>query len=296
MQETFQVKTVAQRCQRTIARTAQVQGIGFLTGARVHVCFHPAPANTGIVFVRTDLRPAVSISARLENVSGTQRRTTLGQGSAQVTLVEHVLAALAGLHIDNCFVELNAGELPGLDGSAQPFVAALQAAGTLTQAEQRPIRAVEASVGVRTAGATLALHPAVEEFKISYFLDYGTSSPIGRQLHTQTVTPQEFASQLAPCRTFLLEQEAVELRRQGLGRGVAPSDLLVIGPRGPIHNTCRYGNELARHKVLDIVGDLALLGYDLRGHVVAYRSGHPLNIELARALASQTQNDKPLAA
>jgi UDP-3-O-acyl-N-acetylglucosamine deacetylase len=119
---------------------------------------------------------------------------------------------------------------------------------------------------------------------VSYFLDYGLRSPIGRQVHTQVVTPGSFAQELAGCRTFILESEATELRRQGLGTRTTASDLLVFGPRGPVNNRLRFANEPARHKVLDLVGDLSLLGADLRGHVVAYRSGHPLNVELVRVL------------
>ena len=110
---------------------------------------------------------------------------------------------------------------------------------------------------------------------VSYFLDYGLRSPIGRQIHTAVITPGAFAESIAPCRTFILESEAEELRRQGLGSRTTPADLLVFGPRGPIDNRLRYANEPARHKVLDIVGDLALLGVDLCGHITAYRSGHP---------------------
>ena len=126
--------------------------------------------------------------------------------------------------------------------------------------------------GPRSHGATLALHPSDEPtLKISYLLDYGLPSPIGRQAHTTVLTPESFLNELAGCRTFLLEPEAQELRRQGLGACTTPADLLVFGPRGPIHNALRFANEPARHKILDIVGDLSLLGCDLYGHLVAFR-------------------------
>jgi UDP-3-O-acyl N-acetylglucosamine deacetylase len=235
--------------------------------------------------VRTDL-DRTQVPARLELVTDTQRRTTLGTAPAYVSLVEHVLAALAGLHIDNCYVEVNAPEPPGLDGSAQGFVEALRHAGACLQPARRPIVCVTASVVVRHGGATLALHPTDRPgLRISYLLDYGPGSPIDRQIHTEEITPENFANNLACCRTFLLEEEAIELRRQGLGQATRISDLLVFGPRGPIDNRLRFADEPARHKILDLVGDLSLLGADLCGHVVAYRSGHPLNIELGRALA-----------
>jgi UDP-3-O-acyl-N-acetylglucosamine deacetylase len=301
------VRRFSYRYQRTLARPAEVWGVGYLTGATVRLRFVPAPPSTGIVFVRTDLRPRQQVPAHIDNVTGTQRRTTLGHPSAQIGLVEHVLAALAGLRIDNCHVELNAPEPPGLDGSARGFVTALLEAGICRQGARRPIFGVEQSVVLSARGATLALHPPCDplvpelrvgttagpnlapqhELYFSYFLDYGLTSPIARQVHTQALAPGSFAQELASCRTFILEEEAAELRRQGLGTRTSVADLLVFGPRGPVDNKLRYANEPARHKVLDLVGDLALLGADLCGHVVAYRSGHPFNVELVRRLHQQ---------
>lgn len=281
------------RAQRTLAHPAVVEGVGFLTGARVRLRFQPAPPHTGVVFVRTDLRPRACIPARVEEVTGTQRRTTLGHAPAQVSLVEHVLAALAGLRVDNCYVELDAPEPPGLDGSARRFVEAIREAGVVLQPAQRSVWAVDQPVVVSHNGATLAFHPGGDEFRISYLLDYGVTSPIARQISTQIITPDRFAAEVSACRTFLLEAEAVELRRQGLGARTTAADLLVFGRRGPIDNRLRFANEPARHKVLDLVGDLALFGQDLRGHVVAYRSGHPLNVELVRALRRELARDEP---
>jgi UDP-3-O-acyl N-acetylglucosamine deacetylase len=279
------VRRYSYRYQRTLAQPAEVQGIGFLTGAQVRLRFCPAPAGTGVIFVRTDLRPEVQIPARVNQVTGTQRRTTLGHPPAQVTLVEHALSALAGLRIDNCYVELNSPELPGLDGSSGRFVAALRRAGAVLQPARRSAYCVDAPVIVAQGGATLALHPAtVDELKISYLLDYGPVSGIDRQAATLTITPETYANAIAGCRTFLLDTEAAEFRRQGLGARLTTKDLLVFGRHGLIDNQLRYANEPVRHKILDLVGDLSLFGHDLRGHVVAYRSGHPLNIELARSL------------
>jgi len=285
---TTNVKRHSYRYQRTIAQQAELTGVGFLTGATVRLRFLPAPPSTGVVFVRTDLRPPVQIPAHVDEVTGTQRRTTLGKAPAHVSLVEHVLAALAGLRIDNCYVALNACEPPGLDGSARRFVDALHSAGTVLQPARRAVYCTDEPISVCSNGATLTLHPPErDELKITYVLDYGARSPIDRQLYTQVITPEQFANSLAACRTFLLENEAAELRRQGLGARTTAADLLVFGRRGPIDNVVRYANEPARHKVLDLVGDLSLFGHDLRGHVVAYRSGHPLNVELARMLSRQ---------
>jgi UDP-3-O-acyl N-acetylglucosamine deacetylase len=291
------VRRHSYRYQRTLAQPAEVEGIGFLTSALVRLRFLPAPPNTGVIFVRTDLEPAEHVPARIDQVTGTQRRTTLGHAPAQVGLVEHVLAALAGLRIDNCQVELNAPEPPGLDGSARIFVSALRQSGTILQPARRTVWTVDCPIVVTQGSATLALHPATEPgLRISYQLDYGNRSPIARQAHTQTVTPGQFASEVAPCRTFILEEEAAELRRQGLGARTTAADLLVFGPRGPIDNHLRFANEPARHKVLDLVGDLALFGHDLCGHIVAYRSGHPLNIELVRALTGELSPVRPAPA
>jgi UDP-3-O-acyl N-acetylglucosamine deacetylase len=290
---TMIVNRLTYRYQRTIANPVGLAGVGFLTGACVRLRFVPAPPNTGVVFVRTDLRPSAELRARIEEVTGTQRRTTLGQAPAQVSLVEHVLAALAGLRIDNCFVELNAPEPPGLDGSALGFVRALHAAGTVLQPARRAICYVEEPIAVVQNGATLTLHPPEkEELKITYVLDYGLKASIGRQLYTEVITPETFAHAVAGCRTFILESEAEELRRQGLGARTTAADLLVFGRHGPIDNVLRYANEPARHKVLDLIGDLSLFGHDLRGHVVAYRSGHPLNVELARRLSRQQVGER----
>lgn len=290
------------RYQRTIARPAEVWGVGYLTGATVRLRFLPAPPSSGVVFLRTDLRPRLQVPAHIDYVTGTQRRTTLGHPPAQIGLVEHVLAALAGLRIDNCRIELDSPEPPGQDGSARDFVAALLDAGICRQGARRPILGVEQSLVLSAGGATLALHPPLptlfaaaaepsaapeHALYLSYFLDYGLRSPITRQLHTQAFTPGAFVQEIASCRTFILEEEAAELRRLGLGARTSTADLLVFGPHGPVDNTLRYANEPARHKILDQLGDLSLLGADLCGHVVAYRSGHPLNVELVRRLHQQ---------
>jgi len=291
------VKKVTYRAQQTVAGPAEIMGVGFLTGADVRLRFLPAPVDAGVAFIRTDLPAPVRIPARVEHVTGTRRRTTLGHAPHAIGLVEHVLAALAGLHIDNCLIEVNAPEPPGLDGSAQGFVDVLRATGTRLQAGRKAVYMPTSSVLVAHEGATLALHPSPRaELRISYLLDYGPLASIHRQRHTQTVTPESFVNELAATRTFLLEAEAEAFRRQGLGARTKISDLLVFGDRGLLHNELRYGNEPARHKVLDLVGDLSLFGHDLQGHVVAYRSGHPLNVELVRALARQLSMRQPVAA
>lgn len=281
------MRVIGHRYQRTLAAPAEVCGAGFITGARVRARLLPAPADTGVVFRRADLPGAPSTPARADQVTDTRRRTTIGPPDRGVTLVEHLLAALAGLRIDNCVVELDGPEPPGLDGSAAGFVSAIQTAGAVLQTARRPVWAVAEPVIVSAGGATIGLHPSdAPGLRATYILDYGHHAPIPRQSHTADVRPDAFARELAACRTFLTEAEAQALRAQGVGAHLTPGDLLVFGRRGPIDNRARFADEPARHKVLDLVGDLALCGFDLAGHVVAYRSGHALNVELARRLAA----------
>jgi UDP-3-O-[3-hydroxymyristoyl] N-acetylglucosamine deacetylase len=281
------VRVIGYRPQRTLAAAAQIEGVGFITGARVRVRFRPAPANTGVVFHRFDRPLASPILAHTGSVTGTNRRTTLGLGSDGVTLVEHLLAALAGLRIDNCDVEIDGPEPPGLDGSAEGFVRALARAGAVLQSSPRLIHTPDSPIVVASAGATIALHPATDpELRASYLLDYGPFGPIARQTVTIDVNPGAFAREVSMCRTFVTTDEAESLRSQGIGKHLTTADLVVFGDRGPIHNRLRFADEPARHKVLDLIGDLALCGFDLAGHVVAYRSGHALNVELARRLAA----------
>lgn len=279
---------IGYRHQRTPAAPTEVRGVGFVTGSRVRVRFLPAPADAGVLFRRVDLPGSHLIPARAAAVTGTQRRTTIGSPQHGVTLVEHLLAALAGLRIDNCTVELDGPEPPGLDGSATGFVNALNSAGVIWQSARRAIWATNEPIVLSAGGATIALHPIAEPgLRISYILDYGTHAPIPRQTHTIDARPESFIHRVAGCRTFLTEAESVTVRAQGVGRHLTPADVLVFGPRGVIGNRLRFADEPARHKVLDLIGDLSLCGFDLAGHVVAYRSGHALNVELARHLVAQ---------
>jgi UDP-3-O-acyl N-acetylglucosamine deacetylase len=291
------MRVIGHRYQRTLAAPAEVRGVGFITGGRVCTRLLPAPADTGVVFRRADLPGSPLIPARANQVTGTQRRTTLGPPDRGITLVEHLLAALAGLRVDNCVVELDGPEPPGLDGSAVGFVDAILSAGVVLQPDRRSVWAVAEPVIVSAGGATIGLHPADGPgLRVSYFLDYGLHASIPRQSHTVDVRPESFVREVAACRTFLTEPEAQALRAQGVGAHLTPADLLVFGRRGPIDNRPRFADEPARHKVLDMIGDLALCGFDLAGHVVAYRSGHALNVELARQLTAAAVARPALAA
>ncbi len=275
----------AKRYQRSIARDVEVRGVGFLTGADVSLRFRPAEADTGVVFIRTDLPDRPAVAAHIRHVVPRQRRTTLQHGAASVEMVEHVLAALAGLHIDNCTVEIDAPETPGCDGSSQAFVEGLNAAGVAELDRERETLVIDRPVSVREGQSVLTALPGDGEgLTLAYHLDYGRQTSIGTQSYFLDLSPESFRRELAPSRTFLLEAEADALRRAGVGSRTTEADLLIFGPDGVIGNRLRYPDECARHKVLDMVGDLSLLSKDLCGHVVAHRSGHQLNAALVRRL------------
>jgi UDP-3-O-[3-hydroxymyristoyl] N-acetylglucosamine deacetylase/3-hydroxyacyl-[acyl-carrier-protein] dehydratase len=287
--------TQAVRRQKTIARETEVRGVGFLTGADVCLRFRPAAADSGITFVRADLPGRPKIPAHISRVVPRQRRTAIQEGEAVVELVEHVMAALSGLHIDNCEVELDAPETPGCDGSSLAFVEAVSEAGVVEQERPRAMLAIDRPITVRDGKATLTAYPGDgERLVLTYNLDYGPKTPIGAQSRFVEVSPESFRQELATSRTFLLEAEAKALRDAGIGRRTTEADLLVFGPAGPINNELRFPDEPVRHKILDMMGDLALLGKDIAGHVVAHRSGHQLNAELVRELVRQI--DAPKAA
>jgi UDP-3-O-[3-hydroxymyristoyl] N-acetylglucosamine deacetylase/3-hydroxyacyl-[acyl-carrier-protein] dehydratase len=283
----------SRRPQRTIAGEAVVRGVSFLEGRDVEVRFLPAEADTGVVFVRADLPESPSVPAHVKYVIPRQRRTTLQRGAATVEMVEHVMAALAGLEVDNCRVVLDGPETPGLDGSSLAFVEALSSAGTVEQSRPRSLMVIDRPVTVREGTSILTAHPGdPDKLVLTYNLDYGRQTSIGAQSFFVEVSPDSFREELAPSRTFLLEAEALALREAGIGRRTTEADLLIFGADGPIGNSLRYRDECVRHKILDLVGDLALLARDLAGHVVAHRSGHALNASLVRKLL-QAVEDAP---
>lgn len=281
------------RLQRTIAREAMVQGVGFLQGADVSLRFRPAEAGTGVLFLRSDLPGRPVVPAHIDNVIPRQRRTTIQRGEATVEMVEHVMAALAGLRVDNCLVEIDAPETPGCDGSSQAFVEALNEAGIVELNKEREMLVIDRPITVREGQAVLTAHPGDgTSLVLSYQLDYGRQTPIGAQSLFVDVSPETFREELAPSRTFLLETEARALREAGIGARTTETDLLIFGPDGPIGNQLRFPDECVRHKILDMVGDLALLARDLCGHVVAHRSGHQLNAALVRKLVESIENER----
>ncbi|NDC63583.1 MAG: UDP-3-O-[3-hydroxymyristoyl] N-acetylglucosamine deacetylase [Planctomycetia bacterium] len=283
--------TTPRRSQRTVRRPVAVAGRGYWSGRDNRVEMHPAPAGTGVVFVRADLGVPVRIPAWIGSRVDATSRTNLAASAAggQVHMVEHVLSALAGLGVDCCVVRVHGEEMPGLDGSSRAFVEAIDSVGV--QELGAPVEPLEVTEVVRVGDASAwieASPPRFEGLSVDYTLDYGPG-PIGRQSLSLEVTPDSYRGQLAAARTFISAADAERLRADGLGLAVAPDQLLVFGPDGPVGNTLRWADECVRHKVLDVVGDLSLAGRPIHAHVRAHRSGHRLNAELVERLLGRSR-------
>lgn len=274
------------RTQQTIRRPVSVAGSGYWTGRAVRVEFLPAAAGAGVVFVRSDVGVPVRIPASVEHRVEATARTNLAAAGVQVQMVEHALSALAGLGIDCCVVRVDAEEMPGLDGSSLAFVGPLDEAGL--EPLGAPVNPLVVAESVRVGDDVSWIEASPPRFaglSIEYELDYGPG-PIGRQTLAIRVTPESYREQLAAARTFISLGEAARLRAGGLALGVGYQDLLVFGEHGPVDNPLRWPDECVRHKVLDLVGDLALAGRPIHAHVRACRSGHRLNGELASRLVA----------
>lgn len=272
--------------QRTIKETVSVEGVGLQTGAKATVRFKSAPPDSGINFIRTDLpnKPLLNIQSLAFGDKNTpERRTTLGIGELQVQTIEHLFAALSALSITNIVIELDNVELPGLDGSARGYFDILKKARVIDQdASQKVLKLSQPVWCEGKNGSFLAAFPS-DEFRVSYTLSYNCPS-IGVQFLDLAVDEKIFDNDIASARTFCMEQEALVLIKQGLGKGANYENTLVMGDRGPVKNTLRFPDEPVRHKVLDLVGDLYLTGMPIAAHIVAIKSGHVLNMELVSKL------------
>ncbi|MCH8805365.1 MAG: UDP-3-O-[3-hydroxymyristoyl] N-acetylglucosamine deacetylase [Planctomycetes bacterium] len=271
--------------QQTIQHEAELSGRGLFTGFPVTARFKPASVGSGVIFVRNDQSQPVRIAARYDNLTKRSRRTSLRNGSVAIETVEHCLAAIRALSIDNIEIELDNAELPAGDGSCQPFVEALREAGIVEQDGDRQSLCITETVRVCDENAELVAWPGDEDrLDILYELDYGSAGPIGRQVLHFTLGREEFIREIAPARTFVSEEEARQLQKAGLGTHLTYEDILVIGPDGPVQNRYRFPDECVRHKILDLIGDLMLAGCPITGRIYARRSGHSLNHELVREL------------
>lgn len=269
--------------QRTIKQSAVYSGIGLHTGNETTITFCPAPVNYGIRFVRTDFDHAPEIPCDIDHVIDITRGTTLGNNSVKVHTVEHILSAIAGLSIDNLRIELNANEPPVADGSSLPFVEKLQEAGVIEQdAPKRYFELHEPLWLSFEDDVYLVILPA-NELKITYTVSY--KHPLLKsQFAAFVINNGVFAKEIAPARTFCFLHEVEELRQQGLIKGGNLNNAIVIGDDTILNDTLRFENEFVRHKILDLIGDLYLLGQPIKAHLVVVKSGHASNVKLVQKL------------
>ncbi len=269
--------------QQTLKSSISCVGIGLHTGRPVQLTLWPAAAGAGIRFSRSDLSPAVEIPALAENVVDTRLATTLGVDRARVSTVEHLLSALLGLGIDNVRIELDGPEVPIMDGSAAPFVSLIRAAGIEVQRKLRRFLVIRRPLEARDGDRLAQLLPA-PELCVSCTIDFDHPLIQSQNLHL-TVDARSFQREIAPARTFALRRDVEGLRKLGLAQGgslenaVVVDDFNILNPEG-----LRFTDEFVRHKALDVLGDLALVGTPILGHVVAHKSGHALHQKLVRAL------------
>jgi UDP-3-O-[3-hydroxymyristoyl] N-acetylglucosamine deacetylase len=274
--------------QTTVARTARIEGIGLHTGAPVSLSLTPAPADTGIVFIRLDLPGQPCIAARPESVNAAalQRRTELlGPDGAQVLTPEHLLAACLGLGLDNARVELDGPEVPILDGSALPFVKLIEQAGLTTLNAERKIWHLRKPVSLILDHAEIHAAPA-ERMALTFFAPLDRAGMEGQSAQIE-LDPLAFAEQVAPARTFVFYEDVEKLRQAGLIRGGSLDCALVLKDGHPLETGYRLPNELAAHKLLDIIGDFAILGRPLAALVTARGSGHALHHQFIEQLRKE---------
>ena len=265
--------------QLTTRKPVSLEGVGLHSGKSARVTLSPAPANSGIVF-RTAPR-GEPIPAAPESVVDSHYATTIGKNGARVQTIEHLMAAAAGLGLDNLEVEVDGPEIPAGDGSAKPFVALLMTAGRAQQSARRRPMTIPYPIQVGTGGRWLQIVPA-DRFRISYTLD-NDHPAIGTQVVSCVPTERSFVDEFAPARTYGFLKDLGLMRKNGLARGGSLENAIVVGKRGVL-NGLRYRDEFVRHKILDLIGDLALLGRPLLGHVIARNGGHALNFELVQAV------------
>ncbi len=278
--------------QQTVAEAVSVEGRGLMSGSPVTLTIEPAPTNHGLVFERTDLHPTVQIPALVEQCVDRPRRSAIAKGDAVVETVEHCLSALVGLGVDNALLRIDSTEVPLGDGSANPFLEAIDSVGLVGQDAVRNSIKVDSPIVIESGDAMIAAFPTSGPgMHVLYELDYGShTGRIPRQAYAIDLTPERYRDELASARTYSLAEEAESLQAKGLCTHLSPAEVLVIGQDGPIDNAWRFDNEPARHKVLDLIGDLALVGAPIQGRIVASRSGHVLNRQLAAKLREQASS------
>ena len=274
------------KLQKTIKNEARVSGKGLFSGKDVKVVFRPGEIDRGVVFVRTDISEPVEIEAVTGNIAVRDRRSALKNGSVSIETPEHCLAAIHALEIDNIIIEIDAGELPGFDGSSNEFFKQLKKASLITQQAGRKEMTINQPFSIAEGDSSIhALPGTTDGLSITYDMDYTEHTGIGRQLYSLELSTEFYARELSTARTFCLEAEARQMQAHGIGTHLTPKDILVIDSDGPIKNSFRFADECVRHKIVDLIGDLKLIGKHINGRIVAYKSGHALNQKLACQLA-----------
>ena len=270
--------------QRTLQNPISLQGIGLFSGEYVTVRLSPAKSNMGIAFQRTDLPQQPILPARLEYVQGTPRCTILGSNGIYIQTVEHILAALRAYEIDNLLIEISGSEVPVYDGSSAAFVKAIEESGICEQDEPKQFFQLKSPLFWSEGDTHIVALPS-EEYRISYTLHYPHSKILGSQFYSVLVNQETFKTEIAPCRTFSLFEEIAPLMEKGLIKGGSLENALIIkndqvvNPEG-----VRFPDEMVRHKILDIIGDLSLIEYYFSAHIIAIRSGHTSNNAFAKEL------------
>ncbi|NQT46436.1 MAG: UDP-3-O-[3-hydroxymyristoyl] N-acetylglucosamine deacetylase [Candidatus Omnitrophica bacterium] len=274
--------------QKTIKKEVTIEGAGLNTGINVKCKFKPASLNSGINFIRTDLPKRPAIKACISNVlelSKSVRHTSIGNDGVEIHTIEHLMASISALSIDNLEIEINGREMPAIDGSALLYFEVLRDAGIVEQDGPRKRFVVKEPIWVQDNNCKLMILPRVadDSLAISYTLDY--DHPMIRTQH-MSITPTEkfFEKEIAPARTFCLEREVEELKGLGLGKGASYDNTLVVGEDGVIKNKLRFDDEYTRHKISDLMGDLYLLGMPITGQIIGIKSGHVLNIKMLKKI------------
>jgi len=271
--------------QRSIRRQISCVGIGLHSGNKVNLTLKPAPADYGIRFRRTDLGD-LEVPATVHHLAGIQLATGLSRDEVSVETVEHLLAALVSMGVDNVVVELNSPEVPIMDGSAAPFIYLINEAGVKRLQTPRKYLKIVRPIAMSRGDKRIALFPS-DHFKVTYSISY--DHPLLRhQARTLRITEDSFVEQVAPARTFTFLKAVEMLRQSGLALGGSLENAVVLGETGVLNNALRFEDEFVRHKILDAIGDLALVGYPVIGHLVAHRAGHALHTEFAAKILEET--------
>ncbi len=271
------------RLQRTLKREVDFDGIGLHTGRYSRVCLKPAPRDTGILFIRKDRE--LAIKASIGSVTDTAFATTLGLNGSKIKTVEHILAALAGLGIDNAYIEVTGPEIPILDGSSLELTGLILKGGIAKQSKKRPYIRITTPVVLTDGHAEIAAFPH-DGRRITYRIHFNHHL-LGEQQLSLDLTEESFAMEIAPARTFGFLKDVEYLKANGFAKGGSIDNAIILGESGILNSTgLRFKDEFVRHKILDLIGDLSLLGFPIHGHIIANKSGHTTNLKFLKKLLS----------